>query len=41
MSDCIQNPISVKELEQHFKSRGPNNETPIALERRFHIAADG
>lgn len=40
MSDCIQKPISVSDLEQHFKSRGPSRETPIAVERRFHIAAD-
>ena len=40
MSTFIQKPVSLRELEQHFKSRGPNKESPIALERRFHIAAD-
>jgi hypothetical protein len=40
MRDRIQEPIPVKELDQHFKPRGALKETPIALERRFHIAAD-
>ena len=40
MPDPIQNPVPVKELDQHFKTRGPLKETPISIERRFHIAAD-
>jgi V8-like Glu-specific endopeptidase len=40
MPDRIPRPVPVNELERHFKSRGPLRETPIALERRFHIAAD-
>ena len=39
MPDPIQQPVLVEELDQHFKPRGPRNETPIRLERRFHIAA--
>jgi len=40
MQDRIQKPIRVEELDKHFKPRGAIKETPIALERRFHIAAD-
>ena len=40
MQDRNQKPIAFKELDQHFKTRGPLQETPIALERRFHIVAD-
>jgi len=40
MQERIQNPIPVKDLDQYFKKRGPIDETPIALERRFHIVAD-
>ena len=40
MPDSIQRPVPVKELDQHFKPRGALKETPIGLERRFHIAAD-
>ncbi len=40
MSDRTKRPVPVKELEHHFKSRGPLKETPIAVERRFHIAAN-
>jgi V8-like Glu-specific endopeptidase len=36
----IQTPIPVNKLDQHFKPRGALKETPIALERRFHIAAE-
>lgn len=40
MENRIQRPIPLKELDHHFRSRGPLRETPIALERRFHIVAD-
>lgn len=40
MPDRIQRPIRVKELAKHFKARGALKEAPIAIERRFHIAAD-
>lgn len=40
MPDRIKKPVPVKELDQHFKTRGPLKETPISIERRFHIAAD-
>ena len=40
MPEPIQRPIAVKELNRHFKPRGALRETPIALERRFHIVAD-
>jgi len=33
-------PIRVKELERHFKPREPREQTPISLERRFHVVAD-
>lgn len=35
-----QQPIAVKELEEIFITRGPRKETPIHIERRFHVAAD-
>lgn len=40
MKECIQKPVSVSELDQQFKSRGPIKQMPIAIERRFHVAAD-
>ena len=40
MPDDIQRPVPVKELDQHFEARGALKETPIAIERRFHVAAD-
>ncbi len=40
MQERTQKPIPVKALNQHFKPRGALKKTPIALERRFHIAAD-
>jgi len=40
MPNRTQRPIPVKTLNRHFKARGPLKKTPIALERRFHIAAD-
>jgi V8-like Glu-specific endopeptidase len=36
----MEKPIRIKDLERRFKSRGPREKTPIALERRFHVAAD-
>jgi hypothetical protein len=36
----MEKPIRIKDLERRFKSRGPRKKTPIALERRFHVAAD-
>jgi hypothetical protein len=41
MPKRIEKPIRMKELERRFKPRPPRKETPIALERRFHVAADG
>jgi V8-like Glu-specific endopeptidase len=38
--DRIERPVPLKELDRHFKSRPPLKEAPIAIERRFHIAAD-
>lgn len=40
MQERAQKPIPVKELNKHFKPRGALKDTPIALERRFHITAD-
>lgn len=40
MPDRHPRPVPVKELDQHFKTRGPLKETPISVERRFHVAAD-
>lgn len=40
MSDRIQRPIPFQNLEKYFPSRRALKETPISLERRFHIAAD-
>ena len=40
MPDRIQRPVSMKELDQYFTPRGALKETPIAVERRFHVAAD-
>jgi V8-like Glu-specific endopeptidase len=40
MPDRIPRPIPVKELERHFQARGPLEQTPVALERRFHVTAD-
>jgi len=33
-------PVSFKSLTRHFRTRGPLRETPIDIERRFHVAAD-
>jgi V8-like Glu-specific endopeptidase len=40
MRDQLPKPVPVKSLGRHFKTRGPMKETPIAVERRFHIATD-
>ena len=40
MPDNIQPPVPFKELDQHFKARAALKDTPITLERRFHVAAD-
>ncbi len=40
MSDSTKRPVSLKDLDKVFKARGALNKTPIATERRFHIAAD-
>jgi V8-like Glu-specific endopeptidase len=40
MADRIARPVPFADLEQHFKTRGPLREASIALERRFHVAAD-
>jgi V8-like Glu-specific endopeptidase len=41
MPERIEKPIRVKELERRFKPRDPREQTPITLERRFHVAAEG
>ena len=33
-------PISVKRLNQYFKPRRARKRTPIAVKRRFHVAAN-
>ena len=40
MAEPVDKPIPAKELDKHFKSRGALKKRPIALERRFHVAAD-
>jgi len=40
MPDKIKKPVLVKELDQHFEPRDALKETPIPIERRFHVAAD-
>ena len=30
----------MRELERQFKPRGPRKKAPVAVERRFHVAAD-
>lgn len=34
-------PIRIEELDEHYGTRGPRKDTPITLQRRFHVAADG
>lgn len=40
MSNGNEKPIKFRDLERRFEARDPKTNTPIALERRFHIAAD-
>ncbi len=40
MPEPVDKPVPAKELDKHFKPRGALKKTPIALERRFHVAAD-
>ena len=40
MADRIACPVPFADLEQQFKSRGPLRDASIAVERRFHVAAD-
>jgi V8-like Glu-specific endopeptidase len=40
MPDPIAKPIPVRQLDEHFNPRGALRDTPVTLERRFHIAAD-
>lgn len=40
MNSRIEKPISMKEVGEYFKTRGPLEERPIAIERRFHVASD-
>ena len=40
MACRIERPVRFKDLEQHFKPRPADKETPIAVERHFHVAAD-
>lgn len=36
----IERPVPFKDLDKHFEARPALKETPISLERRFHVAAD-
>jgi hypothetical protein len=40
MPEQTQKPVRVKELERRFKARAARKDSPIAVERRFHVAAD-
>ncbi|MGA0559293.1 trypsin-like serine peptidase [Larkinella sp. VNQ87] len=40
MPDSNEKPVSFKELERHFQARKAVNDTPIQIERRFHVQAD-
>jgi V8-like Glu-specific endopeptidase len=40
MPDQAPKPLPLKAVAQHFETRGPRKESPIAVERRFHVAAD-
>ncbi len=39
-SERSDSPIPMAELDRHFKARGPAKDKPVAIERRFHIAAE-
>jgi V8-like Glu-specific endopeptidase len=41
MAQKMDRPIPLKQLENHFKSRDPVKATPLAIERRFHVAGEG
>ena len=41
MPEGIRKPIRLRDLDKHFEPRGPLDEGPIAMERRFHVFADG
>ncbi len=36
----IEKPLTLKEAEKHFKTRGANKETPISINQRFHVQAE-
>ena len=40
MNNYANRPISMKEVNEYFRARGPIDEKPIAIERRFQVAAD-
>lgn len=40
MQQRIRPPVLVRDLDRHFTSRPPVEDTPIALERRFEVVAD-
>lgn len=40
MPNRSQKPVRTRELERHFEPRDPRKKTPIAVEHRFHVAAD-
>jgi V8-like Glu-specific endopeptidase len=41
MPEGIGDPIRMRDLDKHFEERGPLDERPIAMERRFHVSAEG
>ena len=40
MREPVERPVPIAELNRRFKARGPLEKSPIAIERRFHIAAE-
>jgi len=40
MKDCLPSPLPFEDLDRHFKTRDATRPTPVAVERRFHVAAD-